>query len=121
MAKHRELCFETYLTFGAALNARRTSGAVDHGVERNEALGAVRSVDDARRDFPAAVPRPQSRSRRARFSLGFSEWHPRCPVELSEHVQFGLPPGQPGIPVVCHFETTVLSAVDTITNRVLTG
>jgi hypothetical protein len=93
-----DLCLEADAPLGAALDAGRAGGPLDHGVEGDEALGSVRPVDQPRRQLAAAVPGAERRAGGAGLGLGDGQGHPGEVVELGEQLYLGLPPRQPVLP-----------------------
>jgi hypothetical protein len=70
---------------GLAQPGRRLGSLCDHG-QGNQALRAVRAVDQPRRDLPGPVPGAQRGPGDARFRSRLLQRHPLGAVELSRQL-----------------------------------
>ena len=108
VAEEGYLGFEADFAFGAALDAGGLGGALDDGVEGDEALGAVGAVDEAGLDLTVAVPGAQGRAGDPGLGLGLGERDPGGVIELGEEVEFVLPLGEAVLPLGSHRVTLSL-------------
>ena len=101
------LRLEAELAFGAALNAWRARGPLDHDIEWNQTLRPVWPIDQPGRNLAVSVPRSKRRTRHSGLGFGLGQRNPRCFLELREQFQLALPPSEPGLPIGCHSDPSL--------------